>query len=374
MLKLSFIVPCLNAERTISHCLESILAQTLTRESYEVIVVDNGSTDNTAQLARQYPVRIIFENKRGAAAARNAGIAVARGKYLAFVDSDVRLDANWAEVLLEEMGDFFEGAQGQVVPCAIEGSNRWLDHYRLQAAVQTTNQTFLNVRWFDLVVPLLNTAACIYRADSIREVSGFNETLRRCEDNDLTEKILALGGAILGSEKAQARVFYDKGPLAYLRRSFWIGFWRRRLDQVWRRKEASVWIIAKPLHGPLLIRAFWRVNGWMRQLGAICSKFLSKKMQPTSWFLVSVASKRQKARVLTCAGFVKFELIKSVGIIAYSNKIVLTSYGPQSISIFFQDEYKDAFLSLFGASRNGTVSSHHRDQILDTLKSASLLS
>jgi glycosyltransferase involved in cell wall biosynthesis len=81
------IVPAYNRERYLGAALESILLQDY--RPLEVIVVDDGSTDGTARVARSYPeVRYLYQPNQGAAAARNAGIAVSRGAFLAFLDSD----------------------------------------------------------------------------------------------------------------------------------------------------------------------------------------------------------------------------------------------------------------------------------------------
>ncbi|MEO0119589.1 MAG: glycosyltransferase family A protein, partial [candidate division WOR-3 bacterium] len=66
-----FIVPAYNAEKTIGKCIESILAQNIEKE---VIIVDNGSTDNTANIIKKYPVKYILETKKSPAAARNRGL------------------------------------------------------------------------------------------------------------------------------------------------------------------------------------------------------------------------------------------------------------------------------------------------------------
>jgi glycosyltransferase involved in cell wall biosynthesis len=83
----SAILPAYNRERYLGAALTSILQQDY--RPLEVIVVDDGSTDGTARVARSYPeVRYLYQPNQGAAAARNAGIAVSRGAFLAFLDSD----------------------------------------------------------------------------------------------------------------------------------------------------------------------------------------------------------------------------------------------------------------------------------------------
>src|SRR6476620_2025348 len=87
----SVITPAFNAGRYLEHTLESAIRQTFT--DFEVLVVNDGSTDQTRQIADRYAakdprVRVIHQNNGGIAAARNAALAVARGRYCALLDSD----------------------------------------------------------------------------------------------------------------------------------------------------------------------------------------------------------------------------------------------------------------------------------------------
>lgn len=82
----SVIVPAYQAEAYLDEALESVFAQDYAE--YEVILVDDGSTDRTAEIAAAHPVRVLRQANRGPAAARNAGVAVARGELLAILDAD----------------------------------------------------------------------------------------------------------------------------------------------------------------------------------------------------------------------------------------------------------------------------------------------
>ena len=95
----SVVVPAHNEEIYLLSCLESIGNQDYAGE-YEVIVVDNASTDNTAQIARDWGARIVYEGKRSPACARQKGAQVARGKIVAFIDADTQAPTHWLSTIV----------------------------------------------------------------------------------------------------------------------------------------------------------------------------------------------------------------------------------------------------------------------------------
>lgn len=88
MYKFSIIIPNYNKEKYINECLESIFNQDIDTDKYEVIVVDDGSNDNSIDIIKKYPVKLFHTQRKGAGGARNLGIEKAEGKYILFLDSD----------------------------------------------------------------------------------------------------------------------------------------------------------------------------------------------------------------------------------------------------------------------------------------------
>lgn len=100
---ISVIIPCFNAEKYIDRCMESVLHQTY--RDLEIILVDDGSTDGTGALLESYckrdtRVSVLKQENKGAGAARNAGLDIARGKYIGFVDSDDWIKSDMYEYLV----------------------------------------------------------------------------------------------------------------------------------------------------------------------------------------------------------------------------------------------------------------------------------
>ena len=88
---ISIIVPVYNAREYLYRCIDSIIAQTL--QSWELLLIDDGSTDESGDICDDYAekdkrIRVVHQQNAGVSAARNTGLAVARGKYIGFVDSD----------------------------------------------------------------------------------------------------------------------------------------------------------------------------------------------------------------------------------------------------------------------------------------------
>lgn len=107
---LSVIVPVYNVDRYLERCLKSILNQDICSDSYEIILVDDGSTDKSGIICDTYAssesnVSVIHQANQGLSVARNVGLSVARGKYVLFVDSDDFLQQNVFRVLVASMED-----------------------------------------------------------------------------------------------------------------------------------------------------------------------------------------------------------------------------------------------------------------------------
>ncbi len=115
---ISVVVPARNEEKYLGSCLEALLRQDF--QSYEVIVVDNASTDNTSSIAKQYKVRLVFERKTGLSYARNKGFSKALGEIIARTDADAIPPKNW----LSRIYEVFE-EDPKVV--AVTGSDEFFD-------------------------------------------------------------------------------------------------------------------------------------------------------------------------------------------------------------------------------------------------------
>lgn len=115
MLNLSFIIPVYNVAKFLGRCIASVRNQGLAADEYEIIVVNDGSTDESMQVLQQFiererhsatevaPIVIVEQENQGLSAARNAGFKKARGSYVWFVDSDDTLEACFAPRLLERL-------------------------------------------------------------------------------------------------------------------------------------------------------------------------------------------------------------------------------------------------------------------------------
>lgn len=95
MESVSIIIPCYNQAHWLSEAIESCLAQTV--KPLEIIVVNDGSSDNTNEVARKYPVILVEKENGGLSSARNAGIKVAKGKYVLTLDADDKLHPQFLE-------------------------------------------------------------------------------------------------------------------------------------------------------------------------------------------------------------------------------------------------------------------------------------
>ena len=104
--KVSVIIPVYNAEQYLKRCLDSVLAQTY--QDFEIICIDDGSTDNSGAICDEYAkkdsrIRILRKENGGVSSARNAGLNIAEGEYITFIDSDDYVDTDYMQTLYENL-------------------------------------------------------------------------------------------------------------------------------------------------------------------------------------------------------------------------------------------------------------------------------
>jgi len=105
---LSLVLPVYNVEKYLSRCVESCLNQNINKDQYEIIIVDDGSTDASGQIGRKYEkendnVILIHQENKGLSGARNTGLNLAKGKYVWFIDSDDWIDSNCLSDIVKKL-------------------------------------------------------------------------------------------------------------------------------------------------------------------------------------------------------------------------------------------------------------------------------
>jgi glycosyltransferase involved in cell wall biosynthesis len=174
---ISVVIPTHNRYALVLEAVKSVLAQDGCE--FEVIVVDDGSTDGTAGALAALPgVRILVQPRQGVAAARNAGARIARGEWLAFLDSD---DLWCAGKLAAQVKFHCDRPQ---VPIS-QTEEIWIRH-----GVRVNPCTYHRKPVGDIFLPslarcLVSPSAVMLRRNLLESVGGFDENLQVCEDYDL---------------------------------------------------------------------------------------------------------------------------------------------------------------------------------------------
>jgi glycosyltransferase involved in cell wall biosynthesis len=171
----SIIIPTFNSARFLEQCITSIKKQTHWR--LEVIVVDDGSTDSTLEIAERYGCNVVKNPKRGRAEAKNEGAKHSSGKYLLFVDSDMELTRNVVSKCVE-LADDNPSVGGIVIPEHSIGDSFW-----------TRVRDFERCFYAGSIVE----SARFFPAKLAVEVGGFEEDLVFFEESTLPYKIQRKG-------------------------------------------------------------------------------------------------------------------------------------------------------------------------------------
>jgi cellulose synthase/poly-beta-1,6-N-acetylglucosamine synthase-like glycosyltransferase len=178
----SLIIVCYNQGNYLADALSTALGQTY--DNVEIILVDDGSTDNTAEIAQGFPgVRYVWQKNSGLSAARNAGLQASHGKYVAFLDADDRL---LPRALESGIGCFREFPDSGFV----FGKYRHIDSGGTPLATQRDLGITGDYYWHLLHGNFIGMHATVmYSREALDSVCGFNTELRAAEDYDVYLRI-----------------------------------------------------------------------------------------------------------------------------------------------------------------------------------------
>lgn len=190
--EISVIIPTKNEEKYLGACLQAITNAFDSKYQYEIIVVDNRSSDQTATIARLYNCKVLQNEKSTISASRNKGARHANGDLLAFIDADCVIDKEWYTKLRDHfMSNNAVAAGAKISP---DFSNaRWVEialfHLNNRLGTKIDKNVY-RVKW-------IGTSNMLIKKEVFQQVGGFREDLSVAEDVDLCERISRWGDIIL---------------------------------------------------------------------------------------------------------------------------------------------------------------------------------
>lgn len=226
-IEISVVIPAYNAEKSIAGCLESILSQK-TRKNYEVIVVDDGSRDSTAQVIRQLQkthgnLRLKTQKNSGPAVARNKGARIAHGRIIVFVDSDCVAESQWLEEMVKPFSEKnIAGVQG-----TYRSGQKELPARLTQLEIQARHEKMGEQKYIDA----MGSYSAAYNKEIFFGAGRFDESfpIASGEDTDLAFKISKSGKKMVFAPKAVVWHAHPNTWKKYFKVKYFRAYWRTKV-------------------------------------------------------------------------------------------------------------------------------------------------
>lgn len=217
----SVIVPAFNAGKTIGQCLQALKQQNYPSDSYDVILVDDGSKDTTGEIAQGYDITYLWQENCGPATARNKGAKEAKGEIILFTDSDCVPDSDW----VREMVKPFSDQSVIAVKGAYKNKQKSIVARFAQLEFEERFEMLKKAESIDMV----DTYSAGFRKDTFLRLGGFDTSfpVANNEDTELSYRMTKMGFKMVFNPNAI--VFHLDHPATvkrYVRLKFWRGYWR----------------------------------------------------------------------------------------------------------------------------------------------------
>ena len=279
--RVSVVIPVRNGAADLPRCLSSIRGSVRPAQGLEIIVVDNGSSDGSGDIARRYGAQVVDRPGLRVGACRNAGAAASHGEILAFIDVDHEIGPGWFHACATAFQEKGVGAAGY--PCHAPEDATWVQ--RMYDALRAKAADRRDVEWLGAG----NLA--IWRL-VFEQVGGFDEGLEACEDVQLCHAVRRAGYRVL-SEPGMDNVHH--GDPRTLSELFFGELWRGRNN------------LRVSLRGPLTLRMVPSVL--LPVMGLACFALFTLGLLVSPWLDIKPAA-------IGALGLVTIATLKAVVIIA----------------------------------------------------------
>jgi glycosyltransferase involved in cell wall biosynthesis len=228
---ISIIIPAFNEEKNIARCLHGLRMQNNLRDECEIIVVDDGSTDATREIAQKRGARVLQQAHFGAAAGRNLGAQNARGDPVLFLDADCEPDPNWVAAMTAPFADpIIVGAGGMKQTHQSGFIPRFIQmefDYRYD---QVRSHQYID---------FIDSGTAAYRRAIFLQNHGFDTSLMDAEDVELSFRLSEQGLKMAFARDAVVYCQHPDSVWIYLKRKFTYAFWRSAVYAHFPKKMVS---------------------------------------------------------------------------------------------------------------------------------------
>lgn len=219
-MKASIVIPAYNAERTIGNCLDSLRKQSLSGREYEIIVVDDGSSDGTKEIVKKKGARLIEAKHGGPAKARNLGAGKARGEVVVFTDADCIADREFLAEMLKPFEDkAVAGVQGRY-----KCRQKEIIARLVQLEIEQRYEKMQRQKYVDFI----GSYAAAYRRNLFLGLGGFDASFPMAsgEDTDFSFRVSEKGRKMVFNQKAVVWHLHPTSLWKYLKVKFFRAYWR----------------------------------------------------------------------------------------------------------------------------------------------------
>lgn len=301
----SVIIPCFNVEQFIEKCINSVLMQTY--PNVEIICVDNNSTDNTLKILKDFEekfpnrITVLQEFKKGAPAARNKGLSIAKGDWIQFLDADDELMPN---KILNQVNFIVNNPTTEVI---LSPSLRNLLGNR-QVLIEVVDNI-----WLGLIITRAGcTCSNLYKKTSLLTINGWDETRESSQEAWLLFSLLKQKCVVLSLNKAET-ITNERGTDS-ISNSNRIDNWERYIilrEDIWKFLKSTNMLtlqIETSLRQTIFdsIRFVYKID--KKKSILLHKQFVENNFKP----IVSQVTTKSYITMYNLVGFYKAEKIKSI--------------------------------------------------------------